>query len=1560
MTVAVLMLTLLVSLVSVASTAGLAQEAADTVTLTRLQVEKKTEPVGIDVDKPRFSWVIESDARGVEQESYRLRVVESPGGDAGQTVWDSGVVSSDESANVPYAGPDLSSGTRYAWRVDVVTNVGSATASSHLRTGFYSEADWGASKWIGNASSRGAVTDLSFDGAGWIWTPEQTRPVAPAEDRAFRTTRETPAGKTATGAEVLITADDSFRLWVNGRFVGATAGANNEWQQSHLYEVPLEPQRNVFAVRTTNGPGSPAGLIAVVRMRYSDGTTSTFTTGTDWKASKTIAQDFFAPGFDDSSWGPAVAQAQYGGSPWGRNVRPPKRDARPAPLLRKEFDVGGAVRNATVYVAAGGYADVSLNGGPISDDVLSPGFTDYDDTVQYVATDVTDRIRSGRNALAMELGRGFYGMTGGNVWRWESPPWHDEPVVRAVLRVEYEDGSTEEIVTDESWKIHDGPTVFDDLYAGETYDARLVQDGYDSAGFDDGSWAPARLRSGPRGVLVNQRQQPIRVTESLPAVDITEPVNGTYVVKFPRVLAGWVEFDATGPAGTTIRAQYGEKLKADGLPDFSNNGGFQSGFQTDRFVLAGTGGSESWEPRFSYKGFQYIQVTGWPGDEPPPLDAFTAKVVHTAAAETGSFESSSDIMNRTHRAVVDTLRNNIHGIPTDTPMFEKNGWTGDAAVGAEIFMLNLDTHELFAKWMRDVHETRDAQGAPMVIAPSSGNWGEWGVAPPWHSAYVLIPQWLYQYGGDRRVLEDYYDGMKRYVDLEFDRSQGGIVANPRLGDWVSPEASPAGGNAPEDIRVSGTAYLYAMLTSMERSADLLGRPDDAAHFAARAAKVKSAFNDTFLDRERGLYRGNANDRGYRQTHNVLALAFGLAPDEQMAQRVADSIAADVEARGNKLNTGVLGTKYLLPVLTDYGHEGLAYKVATQTEYPSWGYMIENGATTMWEHWALDARSRGHYFLGTVEDWFYKDVAGIQASERTGYRDIAIAPAVTEQMDRARATTQTPFGPVSSDWRREGDRLRLDVDVPVGSKATVRVPAENRWAVSEGGKPVTDADGVAGVRAQDGAVLVEVGSGRYSFEVDRRMGEVGAIIDRLDELDASIERLRDSGQLGPRQADRLRTHVDRARSAALPALERLRNGGAVGAARQLTSTLDALDDFGTALRRMRLDEGARTTLAGQAFAARRALGATISDFIGVSARASAPAGATKPGDVTRARVTMSNGGSTTPQDVRASVRGLPPAWRVSPDRALLAERLPGGSSAGKRFAITVPRTQLPGDTEAWARVRYRFDGSEVLLRPTFKVEVDSPVIIESTTVDPATSRPGESARVRTVLRNDSRAPVTGRLDLEVPEGWGETVTRPEVRVPAGGQRTVDLPVSVPRDAEQAVTDVRLDASFTSAGGLLAAASTTLRVEIDPAPGVAEGYDHIDLGDGDSERAHALSASPASGTSPEAGLTRRYAGHLTPYSFFEFDMSVRPGQPFVLRAVETYDRAQTKRYKIYVDGQEVRLRSFRHESGAGTETYEYVVPGELAKADTVRIKLENQDDPAFYDPSIADVWTRPTTD
>lgn len=1400
---------------------------------------------------------------------------------------------------------------------------------------------------------------LTVDGSSWIWTPEETRPEAPAEDRAFRTTRVSPPGREAVSAEVVITADDSFDLVVNGRRIGRTEGATNEWQQSRRYDVDLAPDRNVFAVRTTNGPGSPAGLIARVRVRYADGGTDVFGTDATWRAVKQIPAGWSEPTLDDSSWDTAVVQATYGAAPWNRNVKAPQAPVRPAPLLRKDFEVDGDVVHATVYVAAGGYADVSLNGAPISDELLSPGFTDYDDTVQYVATDVTDQLDAGANALGLELGRGFYGMTGGNVWNWNTPPWHDEPVARAVLEIEYADGREERVVTDDSWTRHDGPTRFDDLYGGETYDASYELPGFDTAGYDDAGWAPAAEVAGPRGELVNMRQQPIRVTESLPAVAITEPQDGTYVVRFPRVLAGNVQITAQGPAGTTIRYQYGEKLRASGLVNVDNNGGFASGFQTDRFVLAGTGAPETWEPHFSYKGFQYVQVTGWPGDQPPPLSAFTAKAVHTDAARTGSFESSSAVMNGTHEAVVDTLYNNIHGIPTDTPMFEKNGWTGDAAVGFDMFMYNLDLSELFAKWMRDLDETRDAEGAPMVIAPSSAGWGQWGVAPPWHSAYVNIPWGLYQNSGDDRTLRSLYPNLRKYVDLEFDRSADGLVTQNRLGDWVSPEASPAGGNAPEDTRVSGTAYLYLMLQTMERSARHLGLDADAAHFADSAATVKRAFNATFLAPGGGHYRGTG-DRGYRQTHNVLAVAFGLTPDAATTQRVVDGIAADVRARDTHLNTGVLGTKYLLPVLTAHGHAGLAHDLAVQTTYPSWGYKLEQGATSMWEHWATDARSLGHYFLGTVDDWFFNDVAGIRSSVETGYRDVTIAPAVTGEMAWARATLDTPYGPVTSDWRAgEDGGLVLEVDVPVGSTGHLRVPAPHATSVVEGDGLAVDAEGVRDWSHEDGVLSLTTGSGHYELHVRADLASFAGALDELAATRAAVTAHAEAGDLAAADRARLEEGLDAVDAAVDDAVagtiasdpaaidEGLR--AALEAARSLR---DATSGSTTIERPVRLDVVRRLERVVAA------LERAASDRAGVAIAVAPLAEPVLPGTEVSGAVTVTNTGTAAATSLTTEV--VAGDWPVT--LGVLPGAVPAGASVELPFTVRVPEDAPPGERSVTATVGFT-TGTERLELSTTGPWAAVSTGLEVTAVTAAVTGPG-TATASVSVRSTGSAAADGRVELDVPAGWPAALPSAPLSVPAGATVTVEVPLLLPRKV--VATTHAVTASVVRDGAVLATGSGALDVALATPPTEAEGAtDHVDLGESVSETAHAVLAAPNSGTSTEAGLTRRYAHSQHPGSWYSAEVAVEPGQPFLVRMRETFDKATTKEFNLYVDDVLAGRHTLtRVQDTVGWMAHQVEVSSAAALAGTadgrVRLKFEFPTDATAYDPSIADVWVLPLGD
>ncbi|WP_022884264.1 alpha-L-rhamnosidase [Glaciibacter superstes] len=718
-----------------------------------------------------------------------------------------------------------------------------------------------------------------------------------------------------------------------------------------------------------------------------------------------------------------------------------------APLLRHEFALPSSVASAHLVVAAGGYARATINGEPVSGDVLSPGFTDYDSRVQYVVNDVTALLREGANAIGLELGRGFYGMTNPNAWSWQKAPWHDEPCARAVLRVLLDTGETRDIVTDETWLAVGGPTILDDLYGGEIYDARRERPGFDRVGHDSSNWSAATAVGGPRGALHSQAQQPIRVVETLAATAVTEPQPGVFVVAFPRVIAGWVRVTLRGRAGDCLQLRYGEQLNDDGMPNADDtNGYFSDGFQTDTVTLAGGKDPESWESRFSYKGFQYVQVTGWPGGDTPTLSDIEARVVHSDVAETSIFDASEPLLADIHRIVVDTMLNNLHGLPTDTPKFEKNGWTGDGLVGADMFLTNLDSRVLLDKWVDDIADTRHDGGPPALIAPNAGYFGVDTRAPVWHAAYVLIPWELYRHTGSADVLDRHYEGMADYVRFETSRSPGGI-ADTILADWVSPDTDPGGGNAPEDTRVSATAYLFRMLDVMAQIAVVLDRPVDAEYWRSETERVRTAFIETFVDTGAGVVRGEG-DNGYRQTHNALALAFEILTDHELAERVAENLATDVRGRDHRLDTGAIGTKYLLPVLSEWGHAETALAVAMQTGFPSWGFWLENGATSTWEHWKIASRSRGHYFLGTIDDWLTGWVAGLRP-EAPGWREIVVAPALTESLDHASASVETPYGRASVAWRRTDGNVAMQVEIPVGATGIVTVPGRPSRRVGAG-------------------------------------------------------------------------------------------------------------------------------------------------------------------------------------------------------------------------------------------------------------------------------------------------------------------------------------------------------------------------------------------------------------------------------------------------------------------------------------------------------------------------------
>jgi len=740
----------------------------------------------------------------------------------------------------------------------------------------------------------------------------------------------------------------------------------------------------------------------------------------------------------------------------------------PAPLLRREFTLEKRVVSARLYISAGGYYEASLNGRRVGSQRLDPAYTSFNKRIQYVTHDVTSLLKPGANAIGVTLGRGWFGLTTPNTWNSHKAPWHGDPRLLAQVEVTYADGTTTTIVSDASWKTHDSPTVADSIYGGETYDARLEIPGWDLQGFDASAWQAARVVEAPTSVIVAQAHEPIAVERTLAPDSITHPKPGVSVFHFPVNVAGWARLTVKGVSGTTVTLRYGERLRADGTVDNGNDLVYAE-CQRDDYILKGSG-TEVFEPRFSYKGFQYVQVDGFPGD--PGLDALTAISLHTDVKSIGSFSCSDATLNALHQMTRQSILNNLYGIPTDTPVYEKNGWMGDAHLTAETALRNFDMHRIYAKWTQDIEDCQNKAGLVPMIAPNYG-WGM-GDAPEWGAAFVLIPWYVYQYAGDTRILERHYPALKKYVDYLAAQTRNGTPPSA-LGDWLAPGQ---GGNPPEGPQVSATVYVYQDLELMARIARLLGHADDADRYAKLASGVQTLLNEKCLDRTTGVYHTDQS-AGYRQASNILPLALGLVPDD-VRPAVLANLMADIHKKGDHLDTGILGAKYLLPLLTENGEVDTALQVATQPTYPGWGYWVAEGSTTLWEAWGKDSRSLGHHMFGSIEDWFFRDLAGLEPAA-PGWKSILVKPYIPAGLAWAKASVETVRGLAAAGWRRSADgTLALDVTVPVGSTAEVHVPASSASTVAEGGRPAGESPHVHFVRDADGRAVFSVGSGEYHF------------------------------------------------------------------------------------------------------------------------------------------------------------------------------------------------------------------------------------------------------------------------------------------------------------------------------------------------------------------------------------------------------------------------------------------------------------------------------------------------
>jgi alpha-L-rhamnosidase len=740
----------------------------------------------------------------------------------------------------------------------------------------------------------------------------------------------------------------------------------------------------------------------------------------------------------------------------------------PAPMLRRAFMLEGKIKQARAYICGLGYYELHLNGKKIGDHLLDPGYTRYDKRALYVTYDVTDALRRGKNAVGVILGNGWYNVQTRAVWDFHKAPWRAAPKLLMQLRAEYADGRVETISTDSRWTTGTGPITFDSIYSGETYDARAEKPGWDTPDYDDSAWAIPQVVSAPGGKLAAQMMPPIKADRTIKPVKLTEPQPGVFVFDMGQNFAGFAELSVRGPAGTKVVMKYGERLGKDGMLDRADiqqhivRVDTNQQYQTDTYLLKGKG-LETWHSRFDYHGFQYVEVTGFPGK--PTLDTLRGVFIHSAIPVAGEFECSNPLLNRIWGAGRWAYLSNLQGIPTDCPHREKNGWTGDAHLAAAQGLFNYAPATVYTKWINDLGDEQRPTGELPGIVPTSG-WGyKWGNGPAWDSAFLLIPFYLHEYCGDTKVLCDHYDGMKRYVDYLTSKAKGGIV-DIGLNDWA-----PFKTATPADI--TSTAYYYRDAQIVALAAGLLGNEADARKYADLAASIKQAFNEKLYHPDTGLY-GNGS-----QTSLSCALYQGLVEPANKA-RVLSNLVAAVEKSNNHIDTGILGAKYLLNALLENGRADVAYRIASQKDLPSWGWWLEQGATTLWENWN-GAESRNHIMYGDISAWFYKALAGINLDPASpAFKHFIIKPNLVGGLTSAEASYDSVRGRIVSDWKAKDGRFSLTVTIPANTTATVSLPTSNIGSVIESGWPAIKANGVVDSRVESGRSLFEVGSGTYHF------------------------------------------------------------------------------------------------------------------------------------------------------------------------------------------------------------------------------------------------------------------------------------------------------------------------------------------------------------------------------------------------------------------------------------------------------------------------------------------------
>ena len=1045
-----------------------------------LRCEYKVDPLGIEVAKPRLTWLLESDAQGAAQEAYQILVASTPellAADKGD-LWDSGKVESRETALVPYGGKALEARARCHWKVRAweagAKAPGAWSAPALWTMGLMGPEGWSA-EWIGYdapdpAAPAKAEEPVVFTKAFWIWgTPGKFQDNAPVGMNFFRKVVDLPQDKAIASAKLYLAADNSAEAYINGAKVNGKADGFKNAAELDVTKK-LTPGRNVIAVQAENSgdKANPAGMIAELVVAYADGSTLHIATDKTWKVAKANALgDWMRVDLDDSGWDNAPETVPNGSAPWGMLKGPGPLILPPPPYLRHEFAAKPGIKRATVYATALGLYELQINGQRVGEDVLTPGWTEFRKRVHYSTYDVTNLVKpDAQNCVGAILADGWYaGYIGFRLLVGMDRPrnyYGGEPRLRAQLEIEYDDGHIEKVVTNGDWKASYGPIREADLLMGEAQDLRLDNAGWSTPGYDAAAWQPVVTGTDAKIAVEPHPGDPVRRQEELPAKTVKEIKPGVFIYDLGQNMVGHARVKAKGKAGDKVQLRFAERLENNGEMYTIN---YRKARCIDTFTLRGDQ-EETLEPKFTFRGFQYVEISGL--QTPPAPGDVVGVVVNSDITQTGTFECSEPLLNQLFHNIVWGQKGNYLEVPTDCPQRdERAGWTGDAQFFIPTAAYIADVGAFFTKWLVDlVQDSQAADGGFADIAPNL-DLGTGTVA--WGDAAIICTYNIYKYYGDTRIIAQHYDNLNKGMDYLRKTSDNFIRKKLGYGDWLN----KGGGAKDEVICTAYYAYLSGLMAEMGQA---INRADDAARYRTQREQIKDAFIKAFVAPDGKILESS-------QTGYALAFTMDLLPEDRKAG-AANYFAEEIKKFDMHLATGFIGTPRLLPGLVNAGKRDIAYQLLMTKTYPSWLFPVTLGATTMWERWDGWTPDKGfqdpgmnsfnHYAFGAVGEFLFTDVGGIR-NDSVGFKEITIAPHPGGGLTYANTSYNSIRGKITSNWKIEGKTFTLEVVVPPNVTAKVRVPAADPSKVTN-----SDLAHAQPQAAEEGAAVFAVQPGRYTF------------------------------------------------------------------------------------------------------------------------------------------------------------------------------------------------------------------------------------------------------------------------------------------------------------------------------------------------------------------------------------------------------------------------------------------------------------------------------------------------